>query len=114
MNVISILSRTSKKDSPLTLAENMILFKFLSNRISYYKSSMIVEKLRLKYLNEVNHGTNVKDLADILESIEKAKKIRKQSKVFAIKFNLAWKSIKIKSVNPRLEEGKINSLIGIL
>lgn len=106
MNVISILSRTSKKDSPLTLAENMILFKFLSNRISYYKSSMIVEKLRLKYLNEVNHGINVKDLADILESIEKAKKIRKQSKVFAIKFNLAWKKYQNKKRESQIKRGK--------
>ena len=106
MNVISILSRTSKKDSPLTLAENMILFKFLSNRISYYKSSMIVEKLRLKYLNEVNHGTNVKDLPDILESIEKAKKIRKQSKVFAIKFNSAWKKYQNKKRESQIKRGK--------
>lgn len=92
MNVISILSRTlDDNGSELTLAEGMILYRFLQNRLAYHRSAMIIEKIRLKYLNAINKGESIEELAKILESLENAKKIKKQSKAYATKFNLAWK-----------------------
>lgn len=91
MNVISILSRTlDDNGSELTLAEGMILYRFLQNRLAYHRSAMIIEKIQLKYLNAVNK-VGTEELAKILESLENAKKIKKQSKAYATKFNLAWK-----------------------
>lgn len=97
MNVISILSRTlDDNGSELTLAEGMILYRFLQNRLAYHRSAMIIEKIRLKYLNAVNKGESIEELAKILESLENAKKIKKQSKAYATKFNLAWKKYRNK------------------
>ena len=82
MNVISILSRTlDDNGSELTLAEGMILYRFLQNRLAYHRSAMIIEKIQLKYLNTVNKGESTEELAKILESLRMPKRLKSKAKL---------------------------------